>query len=89
MKMIVEGMTCGYCIQAITKAVQRRDATAEVHVDLGMEEVSVVGRISMDATITAIQEAGYAVVAILELGPEQASGDEAASTASCCETSQS
>ncbi len=40
--MKVEGMTCGGCAAAVTKAIRRLDPEAEVSVDLERGQVAVV-----------------------------------------------
>ena len=55
----VEGMTCGHCVSAVTRAVKEIDPAANVQVDLGAGRVRVEGRSSGDALSKAIAEAGY------------------------------
>jgi copper chaperone len=55
----VEGMTCGHCVNAVTRAVKTVDPEANVQVDLGTGRVQVDGRSSADALGKAIAEAGY------------------------------
>jgi copper chaperone len=55
----VEGMTCGHCVSAVTRAVKAVDPEANVQVDLGTGRVRVDGRSSADALGKAIAEAGY------------------------------
>jgi copper chaperone len=55
----VEGMTCGHCVSAVTRAVKTVDPEANVQVDLGTGRVQVDGRSSADAVGKAIAEAGY------------------------------
>ncbi len=59
----VEGMSCGHCVAAITKAVQAVDAKAQVQVDLAAKSVSVEGSDLRAAIVTAIADAGYEVLA--------------------------
>lgn len=89
MKMIVEGMTCGHCVRAITSAIHRLDPSAQVDIDLGTADVSVAGSISVEAAVAAIQEAGYTVAAILDLGSKPVARDEAKAAGSCCGTCHS
>lgn len=58
----VEGMSCGHCVQAITKAVKAVDPAAEVAVDLGAGQVTVDNSQRADAIAGAIEQAGYTVV---------------------------
>ena len=55
----VEGMTCGHCVSAVTRAVKAVDPEADVQVDLGTGRVHVTGRSSADILGKAIAEAGY------------------------------
>lgn len=55
----VEGMTCGHCVSAVTRAVKTVDPAANVEVDLDAGRVRVDGRSSGDALSKAIAEAGY------------------------------
>lgn len=55
----VEGMTCGHCVSAVTRAVKAVEPEANVEVDLGTGRVRVDGRSSADALGKAIAEAGY------------------------------
>jgi len=57
----VQGMTCGHCVSAVTRAVKTVDPEANVQVDLGTGRVRVDGRSSADALGKAIAGAGYPV----------------------------
>lgn len=59
----VEGMTCGHCAQAVTKAVQAVDAMSEVEVDLAAASVTVRGEGRREDLAAAIEAAGYKVAA--------------------------
>jgi len=58
-EMRVEGMTCGHCVSAVTRAVKAVDPEANVQVDLGTGRVRVEGQSSVEALGRAIAEAGY------------------------------
>ncbi|WP_293778680.1 cation transporter [uncultured Oxalicibacterium sp.] len=58
----VENMSCGHCVNAVTKAVQAVDAQASVAVDLATKTVQVTSDASREQVVAAIQEAGYPVV---------------------------
>lgn len=64
LELKVEGMSCGHCVGAITKAVQGIDPAAKVQVDLQSKQVSVESGTEPDAVKAAIEEAGYDVVSI-------------------------
>ncbi|MBM7062857.1 heavy-metal-associated domain-containing protein [Pseudomonas sp. UL073] len=55
----VQGMSCGHCVRAITRALQARDAQAVVEVDLGAGEVRVAGALSEEEVLAAIRAEGY------------------------------
>lgn len=63
MQFEVEGMSCDHCVQAVTKAVRAIAPNAEVAVDLASRKVSVNGDDRRDAIATAIEDAGYKVLA--------------------------
>lgn len=60
----VEGMSCGHCVSAVTRAVQQVDAGANVQVDLSHQTVAVTSGASVDALKAAIEQAGYPVKAV-------------------------
>lgn len=64
----VNGMTCGHCVNAVTRAVKEVDPEANVQVDLEAGRVRVDGRNSADALSRALTAAGY---------PASTSGDPA------------
>lgn len=55
----VDGMTCGHCVQAVTKAVKAADPAAEVSVDLPTRKVEVKTSADRSHVAAAIREAGY------------------------------
>jgi copper chaperone len=63
MQFEVEGMSCDHCVQAVTKAVRAIAPNAEVAIDLASRKVSVNGDDRRDAIATAIEDAGYKVLA--------------------------
>lgn len=71
----VEDMSCGHCVQAITQAVRRVDAGAEVNVDLAAKSVEVVTKAESEAVAAAIRDAGYTPAAATPM---------AATPRSCC-----
>ena len=62
LELRVEGMTCGHCVQSVTKAVQSIDPAAKVAIDLKAQRVSVQTDAEPAAVTSAIEEAGYEVV---------------------------
>jgi len=61
MKFTVDGMTCGHCVRAITRAVQALDPAAKVQVDLGAKTVEVAARVPAERVAAAIAAEGYTV----------------------------
>lgn len=59
----VDGMSCGHCVQAVTKAVKAADPMAEVAVDLAAKRVSVESARPPEEIAQAIRGAGYQAAA--------------------------
>jgi copper chaperone len=57
----VEGMTCGHCEKAVTKALLALDAQAKVLIDRVQNRVQVDSEKNRDALAQAIAEEGYRV----------------------------
>jgi copper chaperone len=57
----VENMSCGHCVGAVTKAVQRIDAGASVDIDLASKSVKVVSMGTLEQIAGAIVDAGFPV----------------------------
>ena len=57
----VGGMSCGHCVQAVTKAVKAVDGQASVDVDLARGEVAVDSSADAARIARAIEAAGYEV----------------------------
>ncbi|ANY89506.1 MULTISPECIES: heavy-metal-associated domain-containing protein [Pseudomonas] len=55
----VQGMTCGHCVKAVTRAVQAQDAAAQVQVDLPGKQVRVQSQLAVEQILAAIREQGY------------------------------
>ena len=55
----VQGMTCGHCVKAVTRAVQEQDEAAQVDVDLPAKQVRVHSRLAAEQILVAIREEGY------------------------------
>ncbi|WP_248918527.1 heavy-metal-associated domain-containing protein [Pseudomonas entomophila] len=55
----VQGMTCGHCVKAVTRAVQEQDAAAQVEVDLASRQVRVQSALDAERILTAIRDEGY------------------------------
>jgi copper chaperone len=57
----VSGMTCGGCINAVTRAVQAQDPQAQVQADLATQVVSLETSLSLERAGELITEAGFPV----------------------------
>ena len=61
MQFQVEGMSCGHCVGAITRAVQQVDPDARVSADIAAQAVSVESDADLQEVWQAIESAGYPV----------------------------
>jgi copper ion binding protein len=63
----VPAISCQHCVNAITSEVQNVQGVQNVKVDLGSKRVSVQAedRVSTEAIVSAINEAGYDDVTVL------------------------
>ncbi len=59
----VEGMTCGHCEKAVTKALLALDAQAKVVIDRTHNTVQVDSEKTREALAHAIADEGYRVTA--------------------------
>ena len=59
----VSGMTCGGCINAITRAIQAQDSQAQVQADLATQVVTLKTTLSPEVAAQLIEDAGFPVVA--------------------------
>ena len=58
----VSGMTCGGCINAVTRAIQAQDPKAIVQADLPSQTVTLETTLSAAQASQLITEAGFPVV---------------------------
>lgn len=58
----VSGMTCGGCINAVTRAIQSQDPKAIVQADLATQTVTVETSLSAAQASRLIADAGFPVV---------------------------
>lgn len=60
-KYLVPGVSCQHCVAAVTSEVRKLGGVSSVTVDLGSKVVTVEHdpRVSAEAIIAAIKEAGY------------------------------
>jgi copper chaperone len=57
----VSGMTCGGCINAVTRAIQSYDSQAEVKVDLAKQHIELKTCLSKEQAQELIEDAGFPV----------------------------
>lgn len=57
----VSGMTCGGCINAVTRAIQSQDPNAKVQADLGAQTVSLETALTPAVASQLITDAGFPV----------------------------
>ncbi len=57
----VQGMTCGHCERAVTRAVLQIDPQAQVKIDRATSHVEVQSTQPREAVAQAIAEEGYQV----------------------------
>jgi copper chaperone len=56
---LVEGMSCGHCINAVTQAVHTLDPAAQVDVNLDTRHVRIQSEVDRFVLSQALQNAGY------------------------------
>jgi copper chaperone len=57
----VQGMTCGHCVQAVTRAIQARDPQARVQVDLAAGTLRAETSLPREAVAAVVTAEGYTV----------------------------
>jgi len=55
----VKNMTCGHCVNTVTRAIQSIDVNAAVQVDLQTGRVQVEGSAAAADLLKAVNDAGY------------------------------
>jgi len=58
----VSGMTCGGCVNAVTRALQSQDPTAVVEVNLVTQIVNLETSLSLSQASQLIADAGFPVL---------------------------
>jgi len=53
-------MTCGHCVQVVTRTVQQVDPAARAQVDLASHRVTIESSLAAEAFTRALAEEGYA-----------------------------
>ena len=59
--LTVQGMSCGHCVKAVTAAIQAKDPSAKVEVDLADGTVKAETVLPRHVISMAVEEEGYAV----------------------------
>ena len=57
--LAITGMTCGGCVAAIKRVLQRVPGVSRVEVDLAAGRAQVAGAAASEALIAAVESAGY------------------------------
>ena len=57
----VEGMTCGHCEKAVTKALMTLDPQAQITIDRSQNKVQVASELPREKLMQAIANEGYSV----------------------------
>ena len=57
----VSGMTCGGCINAVTRAIQAQDPSAKVAADLAAQTVALETTLTLAQASQLITDAGFPV----------------------------
>ncbi|MCT8978605.1 copper ion binding protein [Clostridium sp. CX1] len=65
-KIIVEGMSCGHCVNHVKNALEELNGVTSVTVDLESKTavVEASGELSDETIKAAIEDAGYEVVSV-------------------------
>lgn len=63
--LIISGMSCGHCLNAVTSALGRTKDVEVVTVRIGRADLRVQGPEAVEAAKTAIEDAGYRVDAVV------------------------
>ncbi len=58
-EFLVEGMSCGHCVNAVTEAIHKLDPVATVDVNLGSKHVRVDSDVDRFLLSQALVDAGY------------------------------
>jgi copper chaperone len=59
--LTVSGMTCGGCINAVTRAIQAQDPQARIQADLATQILSLETSLSPELAAQLISDAGFPV----------------------------
>lgn len=59
LRLNIEGMHCGGCVGAVTRAIQSQDLRAEIQVDRASRTVEAGTEVDAGLIVSAIKDAGY------------------------------
>jgi copper chaperone len=60
----IEGMTCGHCLNAVSRALHGVEGAAVKSVQIGRAEVEVAAETTAAALVAAVAAAGYRATAV-------------------------
>jgi copper chaperone len=58
-ELTLPDMSCGHCVQTVTRTVQRLDAQATLEIELAAHRVRIDSSLPAASFIEALAEAGY------------------------------
>lgn len=79
--LTIDGMTCGHCVQAVSKALAGVTGVTVRSVAVGSAEIAAPDGLTVARAVNALGEAGYAAKAS---EPSAGTGAQAAPGGSCC-----
>lgn len=81
----VSDMTCGHCVNTITKAMKTIDKDATVQIDLATHRVDIeTGAVDAAGLAKVIEDAGYTPVALEKGGSFASAPAPTAKRGGCC-----
>jgi copper chaperone CopZ len=60
----IEGMSCGHCLNAVSRALNAVPGAEVKSVQMGRAEVEVLAKPAVEALVAAVAEAGYRATAV-------------------------
>lgn len=57
--LAITGMTCGGCVNAVTRLLSKVPGVSSVNVDLGSGRALIAGAVRAEALVAALQGTGY------------------------------
>ena len=62
----IEGMSCGRCLNAVSRALHGVPGAEVKRVQIGRAEVAVAAKSTVEALVAAVAEAGYRATAVAQ-----------------------